>query len=282
MRRAFAILAAAVLASGCDDAPVEGPPDFPDEPDADVADGGDAGAPIAPDRGLDASSQAMDASMLDASLASQDASMLDANLVSQDAGPRDAAALPYARGVVSYQPGSNAGFGQDRYPDIVLGPPVGKGNGAGSLDVLSLGVGGEIVLDFGSRTIVDGPGPDFIVFENPFYAGGTSQANVFAELGEVSVSDDLTNWRTFPCSLQPTQPGVYPGCAGWTPTQVYDPFAVVPLDPAVTGGDAFDLLTVSATSARYVRVRDLATSGQGNTAGFDLDAIGIIHAGTAP
>jgi hypothetical protein len=193
----------------------------------------------------------------------------------------DDASLPYARGVVDFRAGANAGFGVEDYPDVVLGPPSGKGVSAGGLDVLSLGVGGEIVLDFGPRTIVDGPGPDFIVFENSFWAGG-SPAAVYAELGEVSVSDDLTTWRTFPCAPTPVSPGAFPGCAGWTPTLDYDPFAVVPLDPARTGGDAFDLATVSTPRARYVRVRDLAASGQGSSAGFDLDAIGIIHAGSTP
>ncbi|MET0283452.1 MAG: cell surface protein [Polyangiales bacterium] len=265
----LAIVTLALAAYGCDDAPIQEAPELPEELDAQVIDAGDAARAIELDGGLDAS--------LDASF---DASMIDAGYVEEvdaAADTRDAAALPYARGVQRYSPGSNAGYGQERYPEVVLGPPSGKGNLAGGLDVLSLGVGGEIVLDFGARTIVDRPGADFIVFENPFHAGGSAAA-VFAELGEVSVSNDLTTWLTFPCSLQPTQPGMYPGCAGWTPTLAFDPFTLVPLDPAQTGGDAFDLATVQATSARYLRVRDLATSGQGSSAGFDLDAVGVIHA----
>ena len=42
---------------------------------------------------------------------------------------------------MSFEPGGNAGFGQDQLPDVVLGPPMGKGTSRGSLDVLSLGVG---------------------------------------------------------------------------------------------------------------------------------------------
>lgn len=192
-------------------------------------------------------------------------------------GGIDTSMLPYARGVQSYRSGANAGYGLSNYPDVVLGPPSGRGTNSGSTDVLSLGVGGEIVLDFGARTIVDGDGPDFIVFENPFYASGSSQASVFAELGEVSVSNDLTTWTTFHCTKDPPSPGVYPGCAGWLPTLMYDPFVVVPLDPNKTGGNTFDLKDIAVTSARYVRVLDLATSGQGTSAGFDLDAIGVIN-----
>src|SRR5262245_31714466 len=67
--------------------------------------------------------------------------------------------------VVSFTPGRNAGFGQDRMPGIVYGPPMGTGDLFGSLDVVSLGDQGEIIVELG-HYIVDGPGPDFIVFEN--------------------------------------------------------------------------------------------------------------------
>jgi hypothetical protein len=194
-----------------------------------------------------------------------------------DGGALDPATLPYARSIVRYAPGPNAGFGQDELPAVVLGPPVGKGVERGSLDVLSLGVGGEIVLDFGERAIVDGEGPDFVVFENAFWPGGDA-SKVFAELGEVAVSDDGSTWLVFPCDTTVTAAARYPGCAGWTPTRDYDPFALVPLDPALSGGDAFDLAALGVLRARFVRVRDLSTAGSGSTAGFDLDAIGVIHA----
>ena len=67
--------------------------------------------------------------------------------------------------VVDFQPGHN-GFGDSRLPDIVLGPPMGGGEYSGGIDVLSLGVGGEITLGFGPRECIDGPGVDFIVFES--------------------------------------------------------------------------------------------------------------------
>jgi hypothetical protein len=205
-----------------------------------------------------------------------DASLADAGPVSAPDAGRDTTGLPYARAVVSYTPGASAGYGQDRLPGVVLGPPDGKGTSVGSLDVLSLGMGGEIVLDLGA--IADGPGADLVVFENAFWAND-EPAGVFAELGEVAVSTDAVSWRTFACD--PTRDGrtAWPGCAGWSPTLAYDPFAMAPLDPARTGGDAFDLATVGLTAARYVRVRDLATDGTPPTAGFDLDAVGVVHAG---
>jgi hypothetical protein len=105
---------------------------------------------------------------------------------SYDAG-HEPADLPYATEVVSFSPGPGAGFGHQHFPGIVLGPPKGYGVARGSMDVLSLGQGGSIVLGFTPRTIIDGPGPDFVVFENPFWVGG-SEDSVFAELGRIAVS----------------------------------------------------------------------------------------------
>ncbi len=185
--------------------------------------------------------------------------------------------LPYARSVESFTPGEGAGFGQSLLPDVALGPPHGKGNTAGSLDVVSLGAGGEIVLGFGERTITDEAGPDFIVFENAFWPGGDT-AEVYAELGEVSVSEDGETWLAFECDSAGDGAGAFPGCAGVTPTLAFDPLAVVPLDPEVTGGDGFDLADLGLAAASYVRIRDLETlESAGNSAGFDLDAVGLTH-----
>jgi hypothetical protein len=187
------------------------------------------------------------------------------------------ARLPYAREVVSFSPGEGAGFGEDKLPDVVLGPPHGKGLAGGSLDVLSLGTGGEIVLGFGDRAIVDGPGPDFVVFENAFYAGGDPTA-VFAEPGEVSVSADGLDFVSFDCEAAGDAIGGYEGCAGVTPTLAFDPEQLVPLDPTESGGDAFDLEGLGLSEVRYVRIRDVSGESAGPNAGFDLDAVGIVNA----
>ena len=121
--------------------------------------------------------------------------------------------LPYAREIVSFEPGEGAGFGEDDLPDVVLGPPDGRGELSGSLDVLSLGKGGSIVLGFGELGIADGEGPDFVVFENAFWPGGDPTL-VFAEPGEVSVSEDGTEWHTFPCDAEGDGMGRFEGCAG--------------------------------------------------------------------
>ena len=80
-------------------------------------------------------------------------------------------ALPYATGVEHFSPGAGAGWGAEHFPELVLGPPQGALNSAaatGRDEVLSLGAGGEIVLSF-EGLITDGPGADFVVFENPFW-----------------------------------------------------------------------------------------------------------------
>src|SRR4051812_26057798 len=70
--------------------------------------------------------------------------------------------------VESFEPGPGAGFGQDHFPDVIYGPPHGAGTYAGSTDVLSLGARGSIIVGFGGGEIVDGDGPDLLVFENAF------------------------------------------------------------------------------------------------------------------
>lgn len=185
--------------------------------------------------------------------------------------------LPYARSVVSFEPGTDAGFNQQKLPGIVLGPPGGIVKSGGSLDVVSLGLGGVIVLGFGDKAVSDGPGPDLVVFENPFWPGG-DPTQVYAELGEVSVSDDGQTWQAFPCDTAGDGQGHFPGCAGVTPTLNYDPETLVPLDPTKTGGDAFDLAALGVSRARFVKIRDLETlDATGTTSGFDLDAVGIVN-----
>ncbi|WP_437731910.1 hypothetical protein [Sorangium sp. So ce1335] len=180
-------------------------------------------------------------------------------------GPR------FATRVVSACLGAGQGFGQDRFPDIVLGPPRGGGCCGGSLDVLSLGDGGSIVVAFDGNAIVDGPGADFLVFENAFAPGGDA-ANVFAELATVEVSEDGVAWSAFPCAAERAP---YDGCAGWHPVHA-NPGEndIDPLDPSSAGGDPFDLADVGVSLARFVRITDRA----GTPDVFDLDAVGIVHA----
>ncbi|HMJ02025.1 MAG TPA: hypothetical protein VK506_03735, partial [Conexibacter sp.] len=168
------------------------------------------------------------------------------------------AELPYASEVVSFELGTSGGYGMNKLPGVVLGPPKGGGTSAGSLDVLSLGISGEIVLGFGEREISDGPGPDLIVFENAFWANGDPDA-AFTEPGEVAVSADGETWHTFACD--PDAAIEEAGCAGLHPVLKYDAAKMLELDPDETGGDAFDLAAIDLPAARYVRIRDMDGAG---------------------
>ncbi|MDI7269424.1 MAG: cell surface protein [Myxococcota bacterium] len=181
---------------------------------------------------------------------------------------------PFADRIVSFSPGAGAGFGQDRLPNVALGPPVGGGTVAGGTDVISLGAGGEIVVALDGAGIVDGPGPDLIVFENAFLAGG-DPSRPFAEPGAVAVSEDGVTFHEFPCDA-----GAFPyaGCAGVEPVLSSPDNGIAPTDPAAAGGDPFDLADVGLRRARFVRVRDVGTGIPAPpAAGFDLDAVAAVH-----
>ena len=210
------------------------------------------------------------------------------------ASPLHAAGLHPDR-VTELTVGDGGGFNADLLPDVVLGPPRGGGLFAGSNDVVSLGRGGSITLAFTEAAIVDGPGPDLIVFENAFLtAAGTLTGTPFAEPATVAVSANGVDFVAFPCDMADAD-GFFPGCAGIFPVfaNADDPSAPdpamptgvgigalvgVPIStppPAGAGGDAFDLAQIGMASARFVRI----VSGPGalpafeGKAGFDLDAI---------
>jgi len=182
----------------------------------------------------------------------------------------------FATQVHSFDPGANAGFGATSMPEIVLGAPDGKGLYSGSMDVLSLGAGGEIILDFGDLRVVNGPGPDLVVFENAFYTAGSPEYP-FSEFAEISVSLDGQEWFTFPCTPDAKDPQTWEGCAGWTPVYAAPDTGETITNPLDLGGDSFDLEELGVERIRFVRIRDLSTAGISPSAGFDLDAVAAVY-----
>jgi hypothetical protein len=184
---------------------------------------------------------------------------------------------PFADCVEEFAPAEGVSFGHDRLPDVVLGPP----HGPPGTEVASLGCGGRITLYFEAPGIIDGPGPDFIVFENPFFHGDIT----FAEPARVLVSEDGEHWAAFECDVDGGEASWPPsGCAGVMPVLVGpdDDFAT---DPARAGGDAFDLAAVGLSRAHWVRLVDRTEAYYGDrmwcegaAGGFDLDAIAAVHA----
>ena len=171
---------------------------------------------------------------------------------------------PWADRLVSFSPGPQAGFGAAGLPGVVLGPPRGAGAGAGSTDVVSLGRAGTIVLAFDDIGLVDGPGPDLLVFENPFAD--------FTETGRVAVSEDGQSWHAWPCTGQTSDP--LATCAGLQP--VLGDGTTDLQDAAKMGGDAFDLAAIGVARARFVRIEDTGHNAyEGISGGFDLDGVAV-------
>ena len=213
----------------------------------------------------------------------------------------------FATSVVSYQQGGTSGGGLFNQANV-LGGPRGAGINAGSLDVLSLGQGGNVLLGF-SVTLVDGPGEDFTVFENPFYSPiGTF--NAFAEAAFVEVSTNGVDFARFPSFYAgPAAPqsaigslpvGTFSGLTGGLPVLVNTSIGLGDaFDPTVSGGEAFDLADLAAdplvasgvvdlTAIHFVRVVDVVagvdadSTGQliydnGGLGSADIDAVAVLH-----
>ena len=210
---------------------------------------------------------------------------------------------PFATSVVDFQQGPGSGLFD---PAVALGGPRGGGLGSGSVDVVSLGVGGHVTLGF-DVTITDGPGADFIVFENGFEFGGA----VFAEVAFVEVSSNGVDFARLPSRYDgppgPLPPfgnvpyGSFTGLVGGVPVLAnVDSNMIDPLDPAVGGGDAYDLTSlvghplvasglVQLDAIREVRIVDaeagvdtdsngvLVWDNGGALGSADIDAVAVIH-----
>ncbi len=205
---------------------------------------------------------------------------------------------PFVDAVVSFTQGAGGGFGSENFPDVIFGPPRGAGEFAQSLDVFSLGDGGSIVLEFTDNTVLNGPGPDLIVFENPFYVS-QNPLNTFCEVAFVEVSQDGSTFYRFPNDYDPTgdpmhNPANWTGFAGVMPVLSHPENEIDPTDPLVSGGDTFDLDDLGLDWIRYVRIVDTGEAPDaahdddgdeiydqgmpgGVSAGFDLDAVAAVH-----
>ena len=196
---------------------------------------------------------------------------------------------PFLDRIVDVRIGTGGGAGESA---MVLGPPRGAGALQGSADTLSLGLGGTIEVEFADNVVVDGPGPDLLVFENAFLVSGLTTLPPYAEPATVAVSADGVDWRIFPCAL--AAPPYYPGCAGVYPVFAGPDDPVVPtatpiealvglpidqlVPPPGAGGDAFDLAAVGLHAVRFVRIEASQIDRRlGGLSGFDLDAMGAVY-----
>ncbi|MCK9422040.1 MAG: T9SS type A sorting domain-containing protein [Bacteroidales bacterium] len=181
---------------------------------------------------------------------------------------------------LTYNGSNKASYGK---PENAIGP-------ADDL-VVSLGDRGEATLTF-NPPIINGPGPDFAVFENAFSSG-------FLELAFVEVSSDGQHFVRFPSvSLTETadQVGTFDtldtrkihNLAGKYKTTFGTPFDLQ---------DILDSAGIDINNITHIRIVDVVGSIQSpfisydamghpvndpwptpfDTGGFDLDAIGVIH-----
>ncbi len=226
---------------------------------------------------------------------------------------------PFADEVVSFRPLAPSG----QNPAAALGAPSGRGLYDYSRNVVSLHArsageaeadppyGGTIILKFTGNMVVNDSGPDFTVFENPCYPEGAAPEERWMEPAVVAVSQDGENWREFPFRyslrydrggmerINISQPYSYRyGFAGINPVFSHNGYPD-PTNPAVSGGDHFDLddlpgepftwiqyLRITSTGDRWlagdngtlIRHTDYRGSLSGtDSSGFDLDAVSAIN-----
>jgi hypothetical protein len=137
--------------------------------------------------------------------------------------------------------------------------------------VCSLGFGGEIIIGFSGKTLKNGPGADFIVFENAFINKFTGKT--FVEPGIISVSADGINFTEFPYDMT-----TLAGCAGTHPTKKDHSV----WDTTYCGGNAYDLSDLGLDRIKYIKIKDTThylLEHKDNpyydptVTGFDLDAV---------
>lgn len=173
---------------------------------------------------------------------------------------------PWADSSPAVEYGPGAGYGQSYYPENILGPPDPNATPTspafGESNLLTLGKNGWVVLEFTDNSIVNEPGADFSVFENVLDTG----SGYFQECAFVEVSQDGQYWIQFPWDAESLT-----GLAGVMPTTGEDP-----TNPAVSGGDQFDLEILDLDWIRFIRLTDC---GDSITDGglFDLDAIAAVN-----
>lgn len=173
---------------------------------------------------------------------------------------------PWADSSPAVEYGAGGGYGQSYYPDNILGPPdpaaTPSNPSFGENNLLTLGTDGWVELEFTDNSIINDEGPDFTVFENVLE---TSQG-YFQECAFVEVSQDGEYWIMFPWNAT-----TFEGLAGVNPTTGEDP-----TNPAVSGGDQFDLEVLNLEWIRFVRLTDCGNSVNDDGL-FDLDAIASIN-----
>lgn len=183
--------------------------------------------------------------------------------------------------VFKFIPGNGQNNGQqpEFFPKNIFGPPSNRASQSipesSPNEILSLGLDGEIIVGFKNAYLIDGPGVDFIIFENAFI--NPINKKIFAEPAIVSVSEDGINYYTFPFDSVTLE-----GCAGTKPTNG----SANPFDITQSGGNGFDLANLGLKKVKYIKIKDISRIILENQnhpyydptiSGFDLDAVAGIY-----
>lgn len=162
---------------------------------------------------------------------------------SADAGPRGEPADTVEEALGA----TGSGFGD---PTRAVNGVRGAGETGSSQDVYSLGftpdVDNSITVSWSGRRVTNGPGPDFVVFENGFRV---SDESYFMDQVVVFLSRDGTTFVPFPFDYvaaneeeYSSRPADWTGFGGvWPVLYNEDSNRANPFDFARAGGDAFDL-----------------------------------------
>ncbi|NLN61368.1 MAG: LIC_13355 family lipoprotein [Myxococcales bacterium] len=148
--------------------------------------------------------------------------------------------------IVIAAPGANDGRYGD--PQFATDGVHGAGERAGNADdVFTMGHREPLTLSWSERSVCNGAGVDFVIFENAFRIGDAQQH--FMEQAAVALSNDGENFIVFPHdytapdeTLYSDDPSHWQGFAGVQPVLFNaDTHRVDPFDADLAGGDAFDL-----------------------------------------
>ena len=179
--------------------------------------------------------------------------------------------------VYYFKPGSGQNAGQNSiyYPNNIFGLPDKYSSyllpSTNPNQILSIGIGGEIIVGFNNEYIYDGDGADFTIFENAFL--NPINNKIFAEPAKVAVSLDGNNYYEFPYDSLTLE-----GCAGTNPTNGSQNC----FDPLVSGGNSFDIAKLGLKKIAFIKITDISEIILKNKnhpfydvtiSGFDLDAV---------
>jgi len=185
--------------------------------------------------------------------------------------------------VYSFKPGfgQNAGQSPEYFPKNIFGPPSSSASWtvpeSRPEELCSIGLNGEIIVGLKNGIIRNGPGVDFVIFENAFER--LVDGKIFAEPAIISVSQNGTDFISFPYNEWTLD-----GMAGKTPTVG----SQNPFNYPQCGGDGFDLEVLGLDYITHIKIHDvslLVTINETHpyyqppfiVSGFDLDAVAIMY-----